>query len=84
MKDSPPDFKFLQTTVIHTESQLKSKKDASKFAKLQKKFGKVCKSLENHKGLLEFVPKNDKYTSLITGSISTLIHVRHYKEALKA
>jgi hypothetical protein len=75
MKDSPPDFAFLYQTVTHAESQLQAKRDSSKFAKLKEKFGKVCKSLDNHKGLLAFVPSNDKYTSLITGTISTLVTV---------
>lgn len=41
----------------------------------KKLFGKLCQQVESHKEILDIIPSGDKYVSLITGSLSTLVKV---------
>lgn len=72
----PPSIAALREAVGKAKQQYDDKRDTTRGGKLEKGFGTVCRNLDNHKDLLAFIPKNDKYVSLITGCATTVVKVR--------
>lgn len=67
-----PDINFLMTTVKKASTTWKSDREESKLGKLKSKFQKLCQTCQDHSSLLAILPKDDKYVTLLTGSISAI------------
>jgi hypothetical protein len=67
---------FSWSTVTQSISQAKTQYDAGGTkGQVRKRFHTVCDVLENHSNMLKILPQGDKYTSLICGSVETIIQV---------
>ncbi|OOQ85138.1 hypothetical protein PEBR_27005 [Penicillium brasilianum] len=78
-----PDIKFLVATVSKASASWQSGRDDSKLGKLKSKFQGLCKTFTSHSALLSVFPKDDKYVTLLTGSLSAIAQatINHQKIA---
>ncbi|KAB8349558.1 hypothetical protein FH972_023582 [Carpinus fangiana] len=65
-----PSFDVLNHTLGNAIQSWKSKHDASRRGKLQKRFTGVIRVFQGHRELLKMVPTGDRYVSLIAGSLT--------------
>lgn len=49
--------------------------DDSKMRRLKTGYEDVCKKLDSYSSLFHFIPSGDKYISLLTGTIQTIVEV---------
>lgn len=65
------------STVTQSISQAKMQYDGRAKTGLQtrKRFHAVCEMLHSHSNMLKILPQGDMYTSLICGSVETIIQV---------
>ncbi|KAH7378243.1 hypothetical protein BKA66DRAFT_466879 [Pyrenochaeta sp. MPI-SDFR-AT-0127] len=65
------------SSLTHRISQLKTQYDGKAKKNFQgqakRKFHSVCETINNHSNVLKMLPHGDKYTSLICGSLETII-----------
>ncbi|EEA28122.1 hypothetical protein PMAA_029400 [Talaromyces marneffei ATCC 18224] len=67
-----PDIKCLIDTVSKAASTWQEDRERSKSGRLKEKFSKLCENCQNHSKLLSVIPSQDKYISLLTGSLSAI------------
>ncbi|KAJ5452461.1 hypothetical protein N7445_000644 [Penicillium cf. griseofulvum] len=67
-----PDINFLVATVTKASATWQSGRDESKLGRLKSKFQGLCKTCSSHSALLSVIPKDDKYVTLLTGSLSAI------------
>ena len=67
-----PDIKFLVATVTKAPASWQSGRDESKLGRLKSKFQGLCKTFSSHSALLSVLPKDDKYITLLAGSLSAI------------
>ena len=68
-----PDIQFLVATVTKASATWQSGREASTVGKVKSKFQRLCDICENHSSLLAIIPKDEKYVSLLTGSLSAIV-----------
>lgn len=78
-----PDINYLVATVKKASATWQSDRDGSKLGKLKDKFHSLCETCQNHSSLLEIIPKDEKYVTLLTGSLSAIAQatINHQKIA---
>ncbi|KAF5973951.1 hypothetical protein FBULB1_8020 [Fusarium bulbicola] len=78
-----PDLNYLLATVAKASESWKLDRDESKLGKLKSKFHSICQSCRENSSLLAIIPKDDKYITLLTGSISLIAQatINHQKIA---
>ncbi|KAF5249411.1 hypothetical protein FANTH_5292 [Fusarium anthophilum] len=81
--DDRPDVNYLFATVNKASETWKLDRDESKLGKLKSKFHSICQTCRDHSSLLAIIPKDDKYVSLLTGSLSAIVQatINHQKIA---
>lgn len=67
-----PDIKYLIDTVSKAAATWQEDREQSKSGKLKEKFAKLCENFKNHSKLLSAIPSQDKYVTLLTGSLSAI------------
>ncbi|KAF5262450.1 hypothetical protein FOXYS1_6819 [Fusarium oxysporum] len=67
-----PDISYLVATVNKASATWQSDREESKLGKLKSKFHSLCETCHDHSSLLAIVPKDDKYVTLLTGSLSAI------------
>jgi hypothetical protein len=75
VQGAPPSMKDVVDAVATANDTWKKNREESIAGKAKEKFGILCQSLESHKEMLAVVPQGDKYVSLITGSLSSIVKV---------
>lgn len=78
-----PDIKFLVATVNKASATWQSDREESKLGKLKSKFRSLCETCNDHSALLAIFPKDEKYVTLLTGSLSAIAQatINHQKIA---
>lgn len=78
-----PDIKFLVATVNKASATWQSDREESKLGKLKSKFHSLCETCQDHSALLAMFPKDEKYVTLLTGSLSAIAQatINHQKIA---
>ncbi|KAJ5658518.1 uncharacterized protein N7484_002167 [Penicillium longicatenatum] len=78
-----PDINFLVATVTKASATWKQGQDETKLGRLKSKFSGLCKTFSSHSALLSVIPKDDKYVTLLTGSLSAIAQatINHQKIA---
>lgn len=81
-----PDIKYLIDTVSKAAATWQEDREQSKSGKLKGKFAKLCENFKNHSKLLSVIPSQDKYVTLLTGSLSAIaqasINHKHIAEGV--
>ncbi|SPJ90367.1 uncharacterized protein FTOL_13248 [Fusarium torulosum] len=67
-----PDINYLVATVKKASETWQSDREGSKLGKLKSKFHSLCETCQDHSSLLSIIPKDDKYVTLLTGSLSAI------------
>ncbi|KAM5522304.1 phytanoyl- dioxygenase family protein [Fusarium oxysporum f. sp. phaseoli] len=67
-----PDISYLVATVNEASATWQSDREESKLGKLKTKFHSLCETCHDHSSSLAIVPKDDKYITLLTGSLSAI------------
>ncbi|KAJ5744744.1 hypothetical protein N7533_009614 [Penicillium manginii] len=67
-----PDIKFLVAAVKKASATWQSGREESTMGKVKSKFHSLCETCHKHSSLLAIIPKDDKYVSLLTGSLSAI------------
>jgi hypothetical protein len=73
----PPSLSSVHNAVQSATLLWRDKRDNTRRGKLKNMLAQVTKSCDNHSDLLSIIPKDDKYVSLIAGSLSSIVKVRH-------
>jgi hypothetical protein len=73
----PPSLSSVHNAVQSATLLWRDKRDNTKRGKLKNMLAQVTKSCDNHSDLLSIIPKDDKYVSLIAGSLNSIVKVRH-------
>ncbi|KAF5552750.1 hypothetical protein FNAPI_6971 [Fusarium napiforme] len=78
-----PDVNYLFAIVTKASATWQLDRDESKLGKLKSKFHSICQTCHDHSSLLAIVPRDDKYVTLLTGSISVIAQatINHQKIA---
>ncbi|CCC14419.1 hypothetical protein SMACR_09200 [Sordaria macrospora] len=72
---TPSEYKLTLDTLRDTILQAEKRREAKKRSWVKERFLNFIDMMDNHKYLLEFIPKGDKYVSLFTGVISSAVKV---------
>ncbi|KAF5558748.1 hypothetical protein FPHYL_7339 [Fusarium phyllophilum] len=67
-----PDINYLVAAVSKASATWQTDRDESKLGKLNSKFHSLCETCHDHSSLLAIIPKDDKYVTLLTGSLSAI------------
>ncbi|KAI1338824.1 hypothetical protein F5Y15DRAFT_98862 [Xylariaceae sp. FL0016] len=70
--DTPPSIEALRSVVEEVRSSWEGKKDKG-FGKAKDNMMGFLENLEGHKALFSVIPNNDRYLSLFTGVISSIV-----------
>lgn len=62
--------------VATAQTTWQDNRDGSKFGKVKKAFARVVRSVDDHSELLAVLPKNDKYVSIVAGTLSSVVKAR--------
>jgi hypothetical protein len=73
----PPSLSSVHNAVQSATLLWRDKRDNTRRGKLKNMLAQVTKSCDNHSDLLSIIPKDDKYVSLIAGSLNSIVKVRH-------
>ncbi|SCV47898.1 uncharacterized protein FFB14_10082 [Fusarium fujikuroi] len=78
-----PDINYLVAAVSKASATWQTDRDESKLGKLKSKFHGLCETCHDHSSLLSIIPKDDKYVTLLTGSLSAIAQatINHQKIA---
>lgn len=84
LHDTPPSLSSLFNAVKAGANKWQADRDGSKWGKTKAVFTRLARSADDHSQLLAVVPNNDKYISLLTGSLSAITNatVRHDELAI--
>jgi hypothetical protein len=77
VRSMPPSLSSVHNAVQSATLLWRDKRDNTKRGKLKNMLAQVTKSCDNHSDLLSIIPKDDKYVSLIAGSLNSIVKVRH-------
>jgi hypothetical protein len=75
----PPSLSSVHNAVQSATLLWRDKRDNTKKGKLKNMIAQVAKSCDNHSDLLSIIPKDDKYVSLIAGSLTSIVKVRIFR-----
>ncbi|KAG5810549.1 hypothetical protein H9Q74_004946 [Fusarium xylarioides] len=67
-----PEINYLVAVVSKASATWQTDRDESKLGKLKSKFHSLCETCHDHSSLLAIIPKDDKYVTLLTGSLSAI------------
>jgi hypothetical protein len=84
VRSRPPSLSSVHNAVQSASRLWQDKRDNTKRGKLKNMFARVAKSCDDHSDLLSIIPKDDKYVSLIAGSLSSIVKVRLPRHAIGA
>ena len=73
--DAPPDFETVLASVKQA-NEVWSRKREEGFGKAQRRMHAFCGTLYGYSDLLKILPQEEKYTSILSGSLSALVKVR--------
>ncbi|KAF5592797.1 hypothetical protein FPCIR_5480 [Fusarium pseudocircinatum] len=78
-----PDIKYLVAAVSKASATWQADREESKLGKLKAKFHRLCETCHDHSSLLAVISKDDKYVTLLTGSLSAIAQatINHQKIA---
>ena len=76
VEDGPPDIRVVMDALIVAESNWKNNREKTRLGRMKKLFGKFSINVSKFKDVFAVVPSGDKYTCLVTGTISAIIKVR--------
>ncbi|KAJ6178724.1 hypothetical protein N7519_009185 [Penicillium mononematosum] len=68
-----PDINFLMATVKKASATWQSDREESTLGKVKSKFRGLCETCHDHSSLLAMIPKDEKYVTLLTGSLSAIV-----------
>jgi hypothetical protein len=74
LKDTDPTAKG-RTFKIFSRNAPKPQNEEPAISSIREKYRNMCSHLDNYSGLFKFVPSGDKYVSLLTGTIETIVEV---------
>lgn len=80
LRGKPPNLSTLFESIEVAQKRWQAARDGTKFGRVKSTFAKVARSMEDHGQILEVIPNNDKYVSLITGSMACIVKVGHDPE----
>ncbi|KAF5533006.1 hypothetical protein FMEXI_12089 [Fusarium mexicanum] len=78
-----PDVNYLFEKVTKASATWQLDRNESKLGKLKSKFHSICQTCRDHSSLLGIIPKDEKYVTLLTGSLSAIAQatINHQKIA---
>lgn len=83
VRNSIPDLPEVHNAVRSAMLTWQEKRDSTKLGKVKKVFEKVYQSCDDHSSLLSIIPNDDKYVSLIAGSLTAIAKVREDTNSMK-
>ncbi|KKK16406.1 hypothetical protein ARAM_004744 [Aspergillus rambellii] len=72
MTSQIPSLRYLFQTIEAASKTWDEDKDTKNFGRIKKTFAKLCDNMNDHKALLSIIPTNDKYVSLLSGSLTAI------------
>ena len=75
LRSSPPSLSTLFESLEVAQKRWQAAQDETKFGRVKSTFAKVARSMDDHSQILDVLPNNDKYVSLITGSMACIVKV---------
>lgn len=76
MLQEVPSLRLLYQHVNEASSTWKEHREGTKSGRLKTVFTKLCDTVHSHSKLVSMVPTNDKYVTLLTGSLSAIASVK--------
>ncbi|RMZ01524.1 hypothetical protein D0864_03433, partial [Hortaea werneckii] len=73
LRGKPPSLSMLFESIEVAQKRWQAARDGTKFGRVKSTFAKVARSMDDHSQILEVFPNNDKYVSLITGSMACIV-----------
>lgn len=77
MVDIPPSFSTLFDSIALAQRRWRTAQDRTEIGRLRSTLAKVARSMDDHRIILEVLPDNNKYLSLIIGSVTCIVKVGH-------
>lgn len=71
----PTSWSDVETAVSTVQDHWESRSQGNKTSKAKEWFRKMCNGLHNHKALLDLLPKESEYVSVIAGAVTMIIKV---------
>jgi hypothetical protein len=71
----PPSLSQLYQSVQKATSSWQEAREKSRTGRLKSVFSNFCQVMEDHSHMLSVVPVNDRYASLLTGSVTAIAQV---------
>lgn len=71
----PTSWSDVETAVSTVQKHWESQVQGSQTSKAGEWFRKMCNGLHNHKALLDLLPKESEYVSVIAGAVTMIIKV---------
>jgi hypothetical protein len=65
----------LNHTIAHLKTQHETRQEKGFSGKTKKQFHRVCESMNNHMAFLKLMPKDEKYTAPICGTLELIVKV---------
>jgi hypothetical protein len=72
LKDTDPTAKG-RTFKIFSRNAPNPKDEVPAVSSVKEKYRNMCHQLDNYSGIFKFVPSGDKYISILTGTIETIV-----------
>lgn len=72
LRDKPPTFAVLLAAVEVAQMNLEDKRASST---IKARFRKICSSINDYEYLAKPIPSDDKYVSIVTGTVGAMIKV---------
>ncbi|KAI6841807.1 hypothetical protein KC332_g4127 [Hortaea werneckii] len=73
LRGNPPGLSILFESIEQAHKRWQTRRDGTKFGRVKSTFAKVARSMDDHSQILDVLPNNDKYVSLITGSMACIV-----------
>ncbi|RMZ33242.1 hypothetical protein D0859_02608 [Hortaea werneckii] len=73
LRGKPPSLYTLFESIEVAQKRWQAARDGTKFGRVKSTFAKVARSMDDHSQILDVLPNNDKYVSLITGSMACIV-----------
>ncbi|RMY51206.1 hypothetical protein D0865_06483 [Hortaea werneckii] len=73
LRGKPPSLSTLLEAIELAQKSWQAAREGTKFGRVKSMFAKVARSMDDHSQILEVLPDNDKYVSLIVGSMTCII-----------
>lgn len=71
----PTSWSDVETAVLTVQKNWESQSQGNKTSQAKEWFRKMCNGLHSHKALLDLLPKESEYVSVIAGAVTMIIKV---------